>query len=68
MPTRTPATASSRIQGCQSGLQKAFEQFAREHPEVAEAMEVMNLSFSDYLQAIAALKESPSVSTDASGR
>lgn len=57
--------ASSEIQKTQDHLQEAFALFERDHPEVAEAMKVMNISYPEYLQALAALKEVPSTSGNA---
>ncbi len=47
------------------GMELAFAAFEREHPEIVEAMRVMNISFQDYLQALAMLKEETSVSGNA---
>jgi hypothetical protein len=54
------------IQKTQDQFQEAFAAFEKEHPEVVEAMKVMSVSFQDYLQSLAALKEAPSTSGNAS--
>lgn len=57
--------ASPEIQKTQEHLQEVFAAFERDHPEVVEAMGVMNISFPEYLQALASLKEVPSTSGNA---
>ncbi len=49
-------------------IELALAAFEREHPEVVEAMRVMNISFPDYLQALARLKQETSVSGNAATR
>ena len=46
-------------------LQEQFTQFERDHPEVVEALRIMNVSFRDYLQALALLRGLPSTSGNA---
>ena len=53
------------IKESQAQLQEAFATFEREHPEVAEAMKVMSMSFPDYLEALASLKDTSSSSGSA---
>jgi hypothetical protein len=48
-------------------LQTAFSVFEQEHPDIAEAMKVMNISFPQYIEAITSLKEpSPTSGTSTS--
>lgn len=54
------------IQKTQEILEQAFATFAVEHPDVAEAMRTMNISFQEYLEALARLKETSSSSGNAS--
>ena len=64
--TKDPAgqdTHVSDVQGMASDLEAAFSRFQAEHPELVEAMAVMNLSFADYLEALTALQE-PSLTSD----
>lgn len=49
--------ADVEIQKKQQQLEDAFAAFEQEHPEVAQALKVMNISFPEYLQALAALKQ-----------
>lgn len=49
--------ASLDIEKARKQLEVAYTTFEMEHPEVAEAMRVMNVSFQEYLQAMASLKE-----------
>lgn len=44
-------------------LEAAFERLRAEYPEVVEAMQVMQLSLGDYLEALTALQE-PSLTSD----
>lgn len=44
-------------------LEQAFAQFQQENPAVVEAMQVMNITYSEYLQALAVLEERPSSSS-----
>ena len=44
-------------------LEQAFAQFQQENPAVAEAMQAMNITYSEYLQALAQLEERPSSSS-----
>ncbi len=56
------------IQKTQENLERAFVAFAVENPEVAEAMRVMNISFHEYLEALARLKEGSSSSGNTSSQ
>ena len=58
--------ASKEIEALQQQLEEAFTTFRGHHPEVVEAMETMNLSFEQYLQAMASLKEAKFGSGNAS--
>lgn len=42
-----------------ANLEAAFQAFQAAHPQIVEAMAVMNLSFADYLETLAALEERP---------
>lgn len=57
--------ATADIQETQHNLEAAFAIFKDAHPEVGEAMKVMNISFAAYLQALAALQEETSISGNA---
>ncbi len=54
------------IQKTQENLERAFAAFMVENPEVGEAMRVMNISFQEYLEALARLREGSSSSGNAS--
>lgn len=41
---------------------KAFSDFEHQYPNVAEGMRVMNISFPQYLQALAAIRQVPTTS------
>ena len=45
-------------------LEALFLAFQARHPEIVEAMAVMNLSFPDYLEALAALEEPSLITSD----
>lgn len=57
--------ANVEVQKAQERLDEAFAAFERDHPEVVEAMRVMNISFAEYLQALSSLKEGSSTSGNA---
>lgn len=38
---------------------EAFAKFEREHPNAAEGMRVMNITFPEYLKALAAIRQVP---------
>ncbi len=46
-------------------LERAYAQFQRDNPKVAEALEAMNMSFTEYLEALAAMKEPSTLSGNA---
>jgi hypothetical protein len=46
-------------------LRDILAQFEQQNPAVAEALQIMNISFSEYLQALAAMRESGSASGNA---
>jgi hypothetical protein len=46
-------------------LERAMNQFERDYPDVAQAIMVMNISFEEYLKALAALQAQQSVSGNA---
>lgn len=50
------------VQKRKEQLDEAFAAFEKDHPEAAEAMKVMNISFHEYLQALAILREGSSTS------
>lgn len=48
--------AASEIKQIQENLDEAFAQFKRENPELAEALQVMNVSFAEYIQMLSNLR------------
>ena len=57
---------SPDVQKTHAVLAERLRAFEQEHPEIAEAMRVMGLSLPEYLRALAALRNVPSVSSNAS--
>ena len=55
---------ADNIQHTQSMLNQQFEEFQKSNPSVAEAMRVMNISYQDYLTALAAMQEQTTLSTN----
>jgi hypothetical protein len=43
-------------QKIQQALDEAFAQFKRDNPELADALQVMNVSFAEYVQMLANLR------------
>ena len=46
-------------------LRDILAQFEQQNPAVAEALQIMNISFNEYLQALAAMREGGSASGNA---
>lgn len=46
-------------------LRDVLAQFEQQNPAVVEALQIMNISFSEYLQALAAMREGGSASGNA---
>lgn len=46
-------------------LRDMLAQFGQQNPAVAEALQIMNISFSEYLRALAAMREGGSASGNA---
>jgi hypothetical protein len=57
--------ASRDLDKTQAALEENFAAFEKQYPDVTEAMKIMNISFHDYLQALAAMREVPSMAGNA---
>ena len=53
------------IEEAQAQLRRGLEAFELEHPEVVEAMRAMNISYSEYLKALAAQRDQLTTSGNA---
>jgi hypothetical protein len=53
------------IEGTEQQMADLFLIFQKEHPEVAEAMNVMGVTLYDYMLALSSLEEGPSGSGNA---
>lgn len=49
--------ATEKAQQMQDALDTAFAAFSQEHPEVADALRVFNVSYAEYLQMMSSLRE-----------
>jgi hypothetical protein len=57
-----PENENKNPQELQNMAVAAMTQFLRENPEIEEAMQIMNMSLSDYLQAMESVRTGPTVS------
>lgn len=51
--------AVSDVKTIQNVLDEAFDQFKDANPEVAEAMQVLNISYAEYLRVLSGLRVEP---------
>lgn len=57
-----PADIKKGFEDIQQGVVEGMAEFSRNNPEIVEAMQVMNMSMPDYLQAIQAVREAETFS------
>jgi hypothetical protein len=56
------------MQDPEANLKRAMEQFKHDNPEVVEAISAMNISFEEYLKALAAQQTLQSITGNANAR
>jgi hypothetical protein len=54
------------LQEVERHFSDAFAAFEKEHPEIAEALAVMGVTFQDYMQALSSMKDTASSTGSAS--
>jgi hypothetical protein len=54
------------VQEVERHFSDAFAAFEKDHPEIAEALAVMGVSFQEYMQALSSMKDSASTTGSAS--
>ena len=59
-------TEGPSFEQMQESIVGRMEEFSRDNPEIIEAMQVMNMSMPDYLQAIQSVREGETFSCSSS--
>jgi hypothetical protein len=59
-------SVKSDFEVLQEGIVQDIGQFSKEHPDIVEAMNVMNMSMADYIEAISSVRAARTFSCSAS--